>query len=107
MPAEFNNGLQVEAENIDSWRTNLVTRIKLHSSTIADLQTTSNTTSYACDLNARTNSSISTRLDALAERFNQLEIRISSNPDDLMLVCNMIDKLRAISGGVISVSPHH
>ena len=47
LPAEFNNGLQVVAENIDSWRTNLVTRIKLYSSTIADLKTTSNATSYA------------------------------------------------------------
>ena len=37
LPAEFNNGLQVVAENIDSWRTNLVTRIKLYSSTIADI----------------------------------------------------------------------
>ena len=36
MPNEFNN------ENIDSWRTNLITRI----------QTSSNATSYACDLNA-------------------------------------------------------
>ena len=59
LPNEFNNGLQVVAENIDSWRTNLVTRIKLYSSTIADLQTSSNATSYACDLNARTNSTIS------------------------------------------------
>ena len=25
LPAEFNNGLQVVVENIDSWRTNLVT----------------------------------------------------------------------------------
>ena len=52
MPNEFNIGLQVVAENIDSWRTNLVTRIKLYSSTIADLQTSSNATFYACDLNA-------------------------------------------------------
>ena len=52
LPNEFYNGLQVVAENIDAWRTNLVTRIKLYSSTIADLQTSSNTTSYACDLNA-------------------------------------------------------
>ena len=42
IPNEFNNGLQVIAENIDSWRTNLVTRIKLYSSTIADLQTSAN-----------------------------------------------------------------
>ena len=67
LPAKFNNSLQVVAENIDSWRTNLVTRIKLYSSTIADLQTTSNATSYACDLNARANSSISARIDLLAE----------------------------------------
>ena len=66
LPAEFNNGLQVVAENTDSWRTNLVTRIKLYSSTIATLQTTSNATSYACDLNARANSSISARIDLLA-----------------------------------------
>ena len=81
LPNEFNNGLQVVAENIDSWRTNLVTRIKLYSSTIADLQTSSNATSYACDLNARTNS---TRIDQLAERFNQLEQRTSINRDDLL-----------------------
>ena len=102
LPVEFNNGLQVVAENIDSWRTNLVTRIKLYSSTIADLQTTSNATSYACDLNARTNSSISTRIDLLAERFNQLEIRTSSNRDDLMLLCSMIDQLRAMSDSQFS-----
>ena len=52
LPNEFKNGLQVVAENIDSWRTNLITRIKLYSSTIANLQTSSNATSYACDLNA-------------------------------------------------------
>ena len=103
LPAEFNNGLQVVAENIDSWRTNLVTRIKLYSSTIADLQTTSNATSYACDLNARANSSISTRIDLLAERFNQLEICTSSNRDDLMLVCSMIDQFRATSDSQFSL----
>ena len=103
LPAEFNNGLQVVAENIDSWRTNLVTRIKLYSSTIADLKTTSNATSYPCDLNARTNSSISTRIDLLVEQFNQLEIRTSSNCDDLMLVCSMIDQLRATSDSQFSL----
>ena len=53
MPNDFKNGLQVVAENIDSWRT------------IADLQTSSIATSYAWDLNSRTNSTISTRLDQL------------------------------------------
>ena len=58
LPNEEYNGLQDFAENIDAWRTNLVTRIKLYSSTIADLQSSINATSYACDLNARTNSNI-------------------------------------------------
>ena len=102
LPVEFNNELQVVAENIDSWRTNLVTRIKLYSSTIADLQTTSNATSYACDLNAHTNSSISTRIDLLAERFNQLELRTFNNRDDIMLLCSMIDQLCATSDSQFS-----
>ena len=29
LPNEVNNGFQVVAKNIDAWRTNLVTRIKL------------------------------------------------------------------------------
>ena len=93
LPSEFNNGLQVVAENIDSWRTNLVTRIKLYSSTIADLQTSSNATSYACDFNARTNSTISTRIDQLAKRFNQLELRTSNNRNNLISLCRLIDQL--------------
>ena len=97
LPNEFNNGLQVVAENIDSWRTNLVTRIKLYSSIIADLQTSSNATSHACDLNSRMNSIISTRIDQLAERFNQLELRTSNNPDDLLSLCTLIDQLRTTS----------
>ena len=79
------------AENIDSWRTNLVTRIKLYSSTIADLQTSSNATSYACDLNTRTNSNISIRLDYLTERFNRLEQSTSNNCDDLLTICKSIN----------------
>ena len=51
-PSEFNNGLQVVAKNIDSWRASSVTRIKLYNSTVADLQASSNATSHACDLNA-------------------------------------------------------
>ena len=95
--SEFNNGLQVVAENIDSSRTNLVTRIKLKSSTIADLQTSSNATSYACDLNTRTNSTISTRSDYLTERFNQLEKGTSNNRDDLLTICKLIDDFRDTS----------
>ena len=89
LPNEVYNGLQVFAENIDAWRTNLVTRIKLYSSTIADLQSSTNATSYACDLNARTNSNILGRLDQLTERFTQLDQRTSNNRDDLL--CSLID----------------
>ena len=92
LPNEVNNGFQVVAENIDAWRTNLVTRIKLYSSTIADLQTSSNATSYACNLNARTNSTISARLDQLKERYNQLDQCTSNNRDDLLSLCSLIDK---------------
>ena len=95
--------LQVVAENIDSWRTNLFNRIELYNSTIADIKTTSNATSYACDLNARMNSSITSRIDSLAEGFNQLDIRTSRNRDDLMLVCGMVDQLRASSDAQFSI----
>ena len=102
LPTEFNNGLQVVAENIDLWRTNLVTRIKLYSSTIADLKSTSNATSYACDIKACINSSITARIDLLAEKFNQLDIRTSCNHSDIMLICGMIDQLRARSDSQFS-----
>ena len=69
---------------------------------MADLKSTSNATSYACDINARTNSSITTRLDSLAEKFNQLDIRTSHNHDDVMLVCGKIDQLRARSDSQFS-----
>ena len=49
------------------------------------------------------NSSITDRMDLLAEHFNQLEIRTSSNCDDLMLMCSMIDQLRAMSDSQFSL----
>ena len=63
------NGLQAFAENIDAWRENLVTRIKLYGATISDLQSSTNSVVYACNLNAGTNSNISVRLNYLAEKF--------------------------------------
>ena len=94
LPNELNDGLQVFAENIDAWRTYLVTRIKLYSSTIADLQTSSNATSYVCVLNARTNSTNSARLDQLTEKYNQLDQRTSNNCDNLLSLYSLVDKLR-------------
>ena len=96
-PAEFNNRFQVIAANIDSWRTRLVTKLKLYRSIITDLMTTSSSISYACDLNARANSSIIDRMDLLAKRFNQLEVRMSSSRNNLLLMRSMIDQLCAMS----------
>ena len=96
-PAGFNNRFQVVVPNIDSWRIRLVTKLKLYRSIIADLLTTSNSISYACDLNARANSSITDRMDWLAERVNQLEVCMSSNRDDLLLMRSMIDQLCVMS----------
>ena len=96
-PAGFNNRFQVIAANIDSWRTRLVTKLKLYRSIITDLMTTSSSISYACDLNARANSSIIDRMDLLAERFNQLEVRMSSSRNNLLLMRSMIDQLCAMS----------
>ena len=97
LPNDVYNGLQAFAENIDGWRTNLVTRIKLYSSTIADLQSSTNATSYACDLNAPTNSNISVRLDQLAERFNQLDQRTSSNRDDIPSLHSSLNQFCSVS----------
>ena len=91
------NGLQAFAENIDAWRTNLVTRIKLHGSTSSDLQSSTNAATYACDLNARTNSNISGRLDQLAKRFNQLDQRTSINHDDIRSLRSSLDQFRSAS----------
>ena len=42
-------------------------------------------------------------MDLLAERFNQLEIRMSSNRDDLLLMRSMIDQLRAMLDSQVSL----
>ena len=102
-PAGFNNRFQVIAANIDSWRTKLAAKLKLYRSIIADLMTTSNSISYACDFNAHATSSITDRMDLLAERFNQLEICMSSNRDDLLLMRSMIDQLCAMSDSQVSL----
>ena len=57
----------------------LVGRIKQYASTINDLQTTANSAIYSSDLNARSFSSLSARLDHFAERLNQQEQCISDN----------------------------
>ena len=92
-PCEFNNDLQVMAENIDLWRANLVTWIKLYNTTITDLQSSSNATSHTCDLNARTNSAILNRLDHLTEQLNHLEQCTSSNRTYFLSLRTLIEQL--------------
>ena len=77
------NGFEAIAENIDAWRVNLVTRIKQYASTINDLQSSTNSAIYTGDLNARSTSNISARLDHFAERLNQQDQCISNNRDDI------------------------
>ena len=70
-PAGFINRFQVLAANVDSWRIRLVNKFKLYGSVIADFITTPSFISYACDFNARVNSSITDRVELLAECVNQ------------------------------------
>ena len=72
-PAGFINRFQVLAANVDYWRIRLVNKLKLYGSIIADFIAMSSFISYACDLNARANSSITDRVELLAECVNQLE----------------------------------
>ena len=43
-----------------------------------------------------------TRIDQLAERFNQLELSTSNNHDDLLSLCSLIDQLPATSDSQFS-----
>ena len=72
-------GFKAIAENIDEWKGNLVSRIKQYASTISDLQSTANSAIFSSDLNTRSFSSVSARLDHFAERLNQPDQRISNN----------------------------
>ena len=76
---------------------NLVTRIKLYGSTISDLQSSTNSAIYACNLNARSNSNISVRLDHLTEKFNQLDQCITNNPDDIRSLRSSFDQFSIVS----------
>ena len=97
LPNDVYNGLQAFAENIDAWRINLVTRIKLYGSTISVLQSSTNAAVYACDLNAGTNSNILVRLDHLAEQLNQLDQHTSKNRDDICSLSSSFDQFCSLS----------
>ena len=91
------NGLEAIAENIDAWRVNLVTRSKQYASTINDLQSSTNSAIYTSNLNARSVSNISARLDHFAERLNQQHQCISYNHDDIQSLRSSIDQLSTVS----------
>ena len=65
--------------------------------------TTSKSISYACNVNARANSSSTDRIESLTEQLNRLEIRVSNNRDDLLLIRSIINQLRAISDSQVSL----
>ena len=65
--------------------------------------TTSKSISYACDVNASANISSTDRQESLTEQLNRLEICVSNNRDDLLLIRSMIDQLRAISDFQVSL----
>ena len=64
---------------------------------MSDLQSSTNAAVFACDLNARTNSNISVRLDHLAEKLNQLDQRTSSNRDNIGSLRSSLDQFRSVS----------
>ena len=72
----------------------LVTRIKQYASTIIDLQSTSNTVSYSNDLNARSISTVSARLDQFAERLNRQDQSITNNCTKIKSLLSSLDQFR-------------
>ena len=101
--AGFTNRFQVIAANIDSWRAKLSAKFKLYGSTIADLVTTSRSISYACNVNAGAASSSTEKLESLTQQLNRLEIRVSNNCDNILLIRGIIDQLCAISDSQVSL----
>ena len=93
----MNDGLKAIAESIDAWRGNLVTRIKQYASTINDLQSSTNSAIYTSNLNARSSSNISARLDHFAERLNQQDQCISNNRDNIRSLRSSINQLSTVS----------
>ena len=67
LPNEVYCGFEAIAENIDEWRGKLVTRIKQYEFRITEIQLTANSAISSSDLNARSFSSVSVRLDHFAE----------------------------------------
>ena len=91
------NGFEAIAENIDGWRVNLIGRIKQYTSTISDLQSTANSATYSSDLNARSFSLVSARLDHFAESLNQQDQRISDNHVKIQSLLSSFDQFKIVS----------
>ena len=100
--AGFTNRFQVIAANIDSWRTRISAKFNLYGSTIAGLVASSRSTSHACEINTCAASSNTARLESLTERLNILEMHVSNNPDDLLVIRGMLDNLHACSDSQLS-----
>ena len=71
LPKDVYCAFKAVSENIDESRGSLITRIKQYASRISDIQLTANSAMSSRDLNARSFSSVSARLDCFTERLNQ------------------------------------
>ena len=94
---------QVIAANIDSWRARISAKFNLYGSTIAGLVTSSRSISHACDVNTGAASSTTARLESLTEKLNRLEIRVSNNHNDLLVIRGILDQLRVSSDSQVSL----
>ena len=92
------NGFEAIADNIDAWRVNLVNRIKQYASTINDLQSSANSAIYSSNLNTRSVSNISARLDHFVERLNRkTSVCISDNHVKIQSLLSSLDQFKIIS----------
>ena len=96
------NRFQVIVANIDSWRTRISAILNRYGSTIAGLMTLSSSTSRACEVNACTALPNTARLESFAERLNRVELRASDNHNNLLLIKDILDNLRACSDSQLS-----
>ena len=85
------------SENIDESRGSLVTRVKQYASWISDIQLATITAISSSDLNARSFSSVSARLDHFAERLNQQDQVTSHNNVRIQSLDSSFNQFRLLS----------
>ena len=86
--------LEAVSENIDEWRGHLVTRLKQYATRVNDIQMTASNAISNSDLNAKTFSSVSARLDHFAERINQQDQVIAENSIKIQSLACSLDQFK-------------